>query len=117
MGDHYKAFIQMPVILHGEVSEIVEAEIELPVWYQPQLGQYLVHQLTNGLMPIGPIFFDGDRDTIVLTVLGSAYDLTTNLEEWLKDRPHWSKAEKPFIVQEKTNGNESQNSLGDPLDG
>lgn len=104
MSDHYRAFIQMPVILHGDVSEIVEAEIELPVWYQPQMGQFLVHQVTNGLMPIGPIFFDGDRDTIVLTTSGSAYDFTTTLEEWLKDRPHWQKAKTPFITQEKVDG-------------
>jgi len=104
MSDHYKAFIQMPVILHGDVSETVEAEIELPVWYQPQMGQFLVHRVTNGLMPIGPIFFDGDRDTIVLTTGGSAYDFTTTLEEWLKDRPQWQKAKTPFIMQEKVDG-------------
>ena len=117
MSDHYKAFIQMPVLLHGEVSETVEAEIELPVWYQPQMGQYLCHKLTGGLMPIGPVFFDGERDTIVLTVMGSAYDLTTTLEEWLKDQPAWKKAGTPFIVQEKTGGNDSPNSFGGPFDG
>jgi hypothetical protein len=115
---HYTAFLQMPVILHGEKSEIVEAEIRLPVWYQPQMGHILVHQLTNGLMPLGPVFFDGDRDTIVLTTVGSAYDFTTTLEEWLKDRPQWKKAGTPFIVQEqKADGNESQSGPRDPLDG
>lgn len=101
MSDHYRAFIQMPVILHGETSEIVETEIELPVWYQPQMNQVLVHPLVAGLMPIGPIFFDGERDTIVISMAGSAYDLTTTLDEWLQDRPHWHKAEKPFIIQQK----------------
>ena len=104
MSDHYKAFIQMPVILNGDVSEIVEAEIVLPVWYQPQPGHFLVHKLTRGLMPLGPVFFDGDRDTVVLTAMGSAYDFTTNLDEWLKDRPQWSKAANPFIIQEKADG-------------
>jgi hypothetical protein len=107
----------MPVILHGQVSEIVEAEIELPVWYQPQMGHILVHQLTNGLMPLGPVFFDGKRDTIVLTTVGSAYDLTTNLEEWLADRPQWKKADPPFITQEKSGGTDTQSGPGSPFNG
>lgn len=102
--DHYTAFIQMPVILHEEVSEIVEAEIDFPVWYQPRSGDWLYHPSINGLMPLGLIFFDASRDTIVLTTIGSAYDFTTNLNEWLKGRPDWKKAPNPFIIQEKHDG-------------
>lgn len=98
---HYIAYLQMPVVLHGDKSEIVEAEIRLPVWYHPQPGHFMVHDLTDGLMPLGPVFFDGKRDTIVLTTVGSAYDFTTTLDEWLMDRPQWHKAAHPFIVQEK----------------
>lgn len=117
MSDHYVAFIQMPVVLNGNMSEIVEAEIRLPMWYQPQMGHYLVHKLTNGLMPLGPVFFDGERDTIVLTTIGSAYDFTTNLDEWLTDRPDWRKATRPFIIQEKVNGAKSEGRPGDHYDG
>lgn len=100
---HYKAYLQMPVLVHGEESHIVEAEIELPSWYMPQHGHFLVHKLVNGLMPLGPVFFDGERDTIVLTTVGSAYDYTTTIEEWLMDRERagWTLAERPFIEMEK----------------
>lgn len=97
MSSQYVAYLQMPVLLHGEKAEIVETSIVLPVWYQPQPGQFLYHKTVNGLVQIGTVFFDGDRDALVIGIVNAAYDFTTTLEEWLADRPAWTKAATPFL--------------------
>lgn len=99
--ERYKVFVQMPVILYEDKVEIVEAEISLPENYQPESGQWMYHKAFGGLMLLGPVIFDGDRDALVLTTVGSAYDYTVTLEEWLAGRPIWQKAPVPFITQEK----------------
>jgi hypothetical protein len=100
---HYRAYVQMAVELHNKTLEIVEAEIVLPLFYRPRPGDYLYHRLVNGLMPVGLVFFDGTRDTVVLTLVGCAYDYTAKLDEWLKERPEWYKPAVPFIVEKKSN--------------
>jgi len=89
--------VQMPVALHGREIKIVETTLELPRTYQPQEGQWFYHPIFNGLMPLGPIFFDGFRGWVVITTAGVAYDYTRTLTEWLNAHPVWSETEHPFI--------------------
>jgi len=93
----YKAFIQMPLALYQEKIAVVEAEIELADEFSPQTGQWIYHELFGGLMPLGTIVYDGDRNAIVLTASGTTYDFTMTLEEWLEARPKWHVADRPFI--------------------
>jgi len=105
---HYVAYVQMVVRLHNDTLEVVEAPITFPIFYRPRMGDYLNHTVVSGVMPVGPTFFDEERDTVVLSIAGLAYDKTTTLDEWLKDRPSWRKAVTPFIdlVQEKPHDTE-----------
>ena len=93
----YKAFVQMPVALHDDQTYVVEAEIELADEYIPMQGQWISHDLFKGLMPLGPVVYDGERKAVVLTTKGTTYDFTMTLDEWLARRPSWHKVNKPFI--------------------
>lgn len=103
-AETFRAFVQMPVILHNETVEIVEAVIDLPWFYHPFEGQWMYHDIFHGSMPLGPILYDGDRKSLVLTTAGAAYDYTVTLEEWLQGRTPWYKAEKPFVTTRKSHG-------------
>ena len=94
----YTAFVQMPLALYDEQTAVVETEIELADAYMPIEGQWMFHDLFHGIMPLGPVVYDGTRNVIVLTTKGTVYDFTVTLEEWLQSRPEWYVAEKPFIA-------------------
>lgn len=93
----YRAFVQMPLALYDDKTAVVEAEIELADEYVPMRGQWLSHPIFKGLMPLGPIVYDGARKAVVLTTLGVTYDFTVTLDEWLEGRPGWKPAEHSFI--------------------
>ena len=93
----YKAYVQMPLALYDEQTAVVEAEIELADEYVPARGQWMFHDLFRGLIPLGPVVYDGKRNAVVLTTAATTYDYTMTLEEWLRARPQWYKADKAFI--------------------
>jgi hypothetical protein len=94
----YKVFVQMPLALYDDQTAIVEMQIELADEYVPMEGQWLFHDVFDGLMPLGPIVYDSTRNSIVLTTIETTCDFTRTLEEWLSTRSEWQKAEKPFIM-------------------
>lgn len=94
----YKAYVQMPVLLYDDVTDIVEAELELADSYRPTKGSWIYNEaLFRGILPIGPIVYDCTRNAVVLTSMGTSFDRTVTLEEWLQEHPGWVKAEKPFV--------------------
>jgi hypothetical protein len=93
----YKAFVQMPLVLYQEKTAVVEAEIELADEYVPMAEQWIFHPLFRGLMPLGPVVYDGERNAVVLTTKGTVYDFTMTLEEWLRARVDWHEAAHPYI--------------------
>jgi hypothetical protein len=101
----YSAFVQMPLALHEDKTEIVEAKIELADEYIPMEGQWMFHDLFKGLMPLGPVVYDAKRNAVVLTTRGTTYDFTMTLDEWLSTRPQWKKAEHAFIKVDKDDEN------------
>lgn len=104
----YIVYVQMPVVLHNEDIEIVETTIDCVDEFHPVPGTWINHVNLAGLMLIGHVIYDADRNSMVLSTAGSAYDYTVTLDEWLKDRPQWHKAEKPFILLEKQQGKKRQ---------
>jgi len=100
---HYEAFVQMPVKLYEDVIEIVEAEITLPIWYQPAAGHQLITELVKGALPLSAVFFDCARDTIVLISAAAAFNATQTLDEWLTDNPKWVRPKLPLFTLEKPN--------------
>jgi hypothetical protein len=99
----------MPLALYDDQHAVVETSIELPNEYVPMCGQWLFHDIFKGLMPLGPVVYDGERKAIVITTHGTTYDFTMTLEEWLAGRPGWAKAEHPFIEAGQTrNPDENQ---------
>ena len=98
----------MPVFLYDEKEAIVEAEIYLPDWYQPETGGWIFHPTTNGLMRLGPVIYDGIEKRLVLCCAFPAHDPTCTLEEWLADRPQWKEANLPFIINRKVTNHEDE---------
>ena len=97
----YKVFAQMPLALYDDQSAVVETQIELADEYVPMEGHWIFHDVFRGLMPLGPIVYDGKRKSIVLTTTGTTFDYTMTLEEWLREHPAWREAEHPFIERGK----------------
>jgi hypothetical protein len=93
-----KMYVQMPLALYDEQTDVVEAEIEVADNYAPLEGHWIFHDIFKGLMLLGPVVYDGSRNAVVLTTAGTTYDYTMTLDEWLQTRPQWYKTEKPFIM-------------------
>jgi len=112
MYDSHTVYMQMTLLLHNDTTAVVERQINLPKWYQPQQGQWIYHNDLGGLAKIGPVIFDGTRDAFVPVLVGTAFDLSMNLDEWLAANPGWYGAKIPFVVLNKkkleqdTDGNE-----------
>ena len=104
----YKVYVQMPLALYDDQSAVVETSITVDDHYMPAQGQWFCHDVFKGLMPLGPVFYDGRRAAIVLTTRGTTYDFTVTLDEWLENRPEWYKAEQPFIEMGKLHSEQDE---------
>ena len=93
----YRAKIQMAVLAHGGERAIVEAEIELPDFYKPQIGSWLDHSYLDGSTPVVLVGYDCHIGRPIITLGGVATDASCNLAEWLANHTHWKVATKPTL--------------------
>jgi hypothetical protein len=106
----------MPLLLYDQQLAIVETELELADEYVPMEGQWMFHKLFRGLMPLGPVVYDGKRNAVVLTTAGTTYDFTMTLEEWLTANPIWKVPAKQFITHGDKKDGDSDGEEAETLD-
>jgi len=85
----YKAVIQMAIKFHGDDVAIIEAQIELPDFYQPEPHTFMIHELLDGVSHIGSVGYDAKRGKLVIAMGDGAQAPDMNREEWLEANPRW----------------------------
>ena len=97
----YRAKVQSALLVHGDVATVVEAEVELPDFYQPAMGNWLDHPLLDGPTRILAVGYDAKIGRLVIALGAGARDPSMNLKEWLAEHPHWSVAKNPTLAVSK----------------
>lgn len=97
----YRARIQMALKVHDDATAVVEAEIELPDFYQLLPGSWLKHPYLDDNTPIMGVGYDATIGRPIAAMAAGAQDPSVTVDEWLEHHPHWKIAESPTIEIKK----------------
>lgn len=93
----YYALLQMGCEVYNGEKAVVEAEIELPDFYQPQNRSLLRHPLLGEATRVLITGYDSymGRPIFLLGCLG--VDASVTVDEWLSQHKQWRRAEHPIL--------------------